>query len=131
MRVAGRVDARNAFASEALPTSRALGRSHVGRLRKDGLSHAVSRMCTSHNVGAKKAREEGHLIARASNSLQGMDQELDDQLSKRPLELDPVGYFIIQVDHSKGYIIVEFYGNLINDQGMLTALCIDASLLCL
>lgn len=48
-----------------------------------------------------------------------MDKEFDDTLSQRPLELDPAGYFIINIDNDEKIIIVEHYSNTINDQGMM------------
>eukprot|EP00271_Cylindrocystis_brebissonii_P020993 TRINITY_DN72_c0_g1_i1.p1 TRINITY_DN72_c0_g1~~TRINITY_DN72_c0_g1_i1.p1 ORF type:complete len:303 (+),score=19.40 TRINITY_DN72_c0_g1_i1:30-911(+) len=45
-------------------------------------------------------------------------RELDDQLSNRPLDLDPCGYFLIRVDPQRGEIVAEHYGNLINAEGM-------------
>jgi dihydropteroate synthase len=45
-------------------------------------------------------------------------QALDDQLSKRFIELDPGGYFLIYLDTEKGLICAEHYANTINDKGL-------------
>ena len=42
---------------------------------------------------------------------------LDDQLSKRPIELDPKGYFLIKVDSLTNELIVEHYLNNIDHKG--------------
>lgn len=44
--------------------------------------------------------------------------EIDAQFSKRFIELDPEGYFIIYVDRAAGLICAEHYTNHINDQGL-------------
>ncbi len=43
---------------------------------------------------------------------------LDDQLSKRFIELDPAGYFIIYLDREAGLICAKHYTNVINDKGL-------------
>lgn len=45
---------------------------------------------------------------------------LDDQLSQRPITLDPSGYVLIKVDHAAGELIAEHYDNGINDRGLAT-----------
>jgi len=45
------------------------------------------------------------------------DAALDDELSKRPLDLDAAGYFIIKVDREAGELVADFYTNFINEQG--------------
>ena len=42
---------------------------------------------------------------------------LDDDLSKRPLELDDGGYYIVSVDKGSGIIVCEHYSNTINSAG--------------
>ena len=42
---------------------------------------------------------------------------LDDQLSKRQIELDPKGYFIIKIEHLTKELILEHYLNNIDNQG--------------
>jgi len=44
--------------------------------------------------------------------------DIDDQLSKRSLDLDPSGYFIIYVDRQLDLICAKFYSNNINAQGL-------------
>ncbi|MEO1069856.1 MAG: DUF4346 domain-containing protein [Cyanobacteria bacterium J06638_6] len=45
-------------------------------------------------------------------------QTLDDQLSKRYIELDPGGYFLIYLDVEQGLICAKHFGNIINDKGL-------------
>ena len=45
-------------------------------------------------------------------------KELDDQLSKRAISLDPGGYFIIYVDYEAKHIYAKHYTNVINEQGL-------------
>jgi hypothetical protein len=47
-------------------------------------------------------------------------RELDDQLSKRFIALDPAGYFLIKVDREAGELIAEHYANSIDDRGLAT-----------
>ncbi|WP_159790462.1 DUF4346 domain-containing protein [Sodalinema gerasimenkoae] len=42
----------------------------------------------------------------------------DDQLSKRFIQLDPAGYFLIYLDREAGLICAEHYSNDINDKGL-------------
>ena len=44
--------------------------------------------------------------------------KLDDKLSKRFIELDPEGYFIVYVDREAGLICADHYTNAINDKGL-------------
>lgn len=43
---------------------------------------------------------------------------LDDELSKRPIALDPGGYYIIYLDREAGLICAKHYTNIINEQGL-------------
>ncbi|MBP0001413.1 MAG: DUF4346 domain-containing protein [Cyanobacteria bacterium SID2] len=43
---------------------------------------------------------------------------LDDKLSQRFIELDPLGYFIIYLDREAGEICAEHYTNEINEKGL-------------
>ena len=43
---------------------------------------------------------------------------IDDELSKRSLALDPSGYFIIYVDRQQNLICAKHYSNIINEQGL-------------
>lgn len=56
---------------------------------------------------------------------------LDDELSKRPLELDAAGYFIILVDREAGELVADFYTNTINDKGALSEGCCSRRLVAL
>ena len=47
-------------------------------------------------------------------------RELDDAHSNRSIELDPSGYFLIRIDAAAGELVVEHFGNGINDQGLAT-----------
>ncbi len=46
-----------------------------------------------------------------------LDAAVDDQLSRRPLELDAAGYFIIKIDRESNEIIADYYTNIINKDG--------------
>jgi dihydropteroate synthase len=45
-------------------------------------------------------------------------QAIDDQLSKRPIALDPGGYYIIYIDRDARLICAKHYTNIINEQGL-------------
>ncbi len=45
-------------------------------------------------------------------------QALDDQLSKRYIELDPSGYFLIYLDTDQGLIYAKHFANIINEKGL-------------
>lgn len=45
---------------------------------------------------------------------------LDARLSQRFIALDPAGYFLIRVDHSSAELVVEHYGNGIDERGLAT-----------
>ncbi len=45
-------------------------------------------------------------------------KEIDDELSKRHIDLDPAGYFIIYVDREKNLICAKHFTNIINEQGL-------------
>lgn len=47
-------------------------------------------------------------------------RELDDQLSRRFIALDPAGYFLIKLDREAGELIAEHYGNGIDERGLAT-----------
>ena len=53
-----------------------------------------------------------------SDNLKYHTSKLDKELSKRYIDLDPKGYFIIKIDKIKQQIIVEHYLNNINDLGI-------------
>jgi hypothetical protein len=54
------------------------------------------------------------------NPLYASRQELDEELSQRFIALDPSGYFLIRVDAHRQELVVEHYGNTINDRGLAT-----------
>jgi dihydropteroate synthase len=43
---------------------------------------------------------------------------IDDKLSKRPIALDPGGYYIIYLDREAGLICTKHYTNNINEKGL-------------
>ena len=43
---------------------------------------------------------------------------LDDKLSKRPIALDPGGYYIVYLDREAELICAKHYTNIINDRGL-------------
>lgn len=43
---------------------------------------------------------------------------IDDKLSKRHIDLDPGGYFIIYLDRATSLICVKHYTNIIDDRGL-------------
>jgi dihydropteroate synthase len=43
---------------------------------------------------------------------------IDNELSKRHIELDPGGYFIIYLDRQAGLICAKHFTNIINEQGL-------------
>ncbi|MBD2183053.1 DUF4346 domain-containing protein [Planktothrix sp. FACHB-1355] len=43
---------------------------------------------------------------------------IDDNLSKRDIQLDPGGYFIIYLDRDAGLICAKHYTNVIDDRGL-------------
>lgn len=42
---------------------------------------------------------------------------IDNELSKRHINLDPGGYFIIYLDREEGLICAKHYNNLVDDEG--------------
>lgn len=59
----------------------------------------------------------------AASEVPHLDAALDDELSRRPLALDPAGYFIIKVDRGAGELVADFYTNTINEQGAPGCCC--------
>ncbi|MGD1918186.1 MAG: DUF4346 domain-containing protein [Pleurocapsa sp.] len=45
-------------------------------------------------------------------------RSLDDELSKRPIDLDPGGYYVIYIDQEASLICAKHYTNVINDRGL-------------
>ncbi|MGB5596473.1 MAG: DUF4346 domain-containing protein [Crocosphaera sp.] len=52
------------------------------------------------------------------NELAQTIKKLDDQLSKRPIALDPGGYFIIYLDREISLICAKHFTNVINEKGL-------------
>ncbi|MBO0351498.1 DUF4346 domain-containing protein [Phormidium pseudopriestleyi FRX01] len=52
------------------------------------------------------------------NSLSSKICDIDDELSKRELALDPGGYFIIYLDREAELICAKHYTNVIDDRGL-------------
>jgi hypothetical protein len=46
--------------------------------------------------------------------------DLDARLSQRFIALDPAGYFLVKVDHTAAELVVEHYGNGIDERGLAT-----------
>jgi dihydropteroate synthase len=44
--------------------------------------------------------------------------DIDNELSKRHIDLDPGGYFIIYLDREAGLICAKHFTNIINEQGL-------------
>ena len=47
-------------------------------------------------------------------------RQIDDALSQRFIALDPAGYFLIRVDQEAQDLVVEHYGNGIDERGLAT-----------
>ncbi|MCA1994360.1 MAG: DUF4346 domain-containing protein [Coleofasciculus sp. S288] len=45
-------------------------------------------------------------------------REIDEQLSKRHIDLDPAGYFIIYLDQEAGLICAKHFTNVIDERGL-------------
>jgi len=45
-------------------------------------------------------------------------KSIDDQLSRRHIDLDPAGYWLVMVERGEGLLKVEHYSNDINDRGL-------------
>ncbi len=52
------------------------------------------------------------------NQLSEIISLIDDELSKRELELDPAGYFIIYLDREENLICAKHFTNIINEDGL-------------
>mmetsp|Transcript_26929 Transcript_26929/g.86540 ORF Transcript_26929/g.86540 Transcript_26929/m.86540 type:complete len:220 (+) Transcript_26929:619-1278(+) len=75
--------------------------------------------------GAKGSRRGSGVGVRAAGPKGNENEELvemcrviDDNLSNRPLNLDPSGYFIIRVDKVRGVLVAEHFANTIDDDGV-------------
>ena len=54
----------------------------------------------------------------APASLAASIDALDERLSQRFIALDPSGYFLIKVDADAGELVLEHYGNTIDEKGL-------------
>ena len=54
----------------------------------------------------------------APASLAAAIDALDERLSQRFIALDPSGYFLIKVDADAGELVLEHYGNIIDEKGL-------------
>ncbi|MAV10347.1 MAG: hypothetical protein CMN96_02745 [Synechococcus sp. MED850] len=54
----------------------------------------------------------------APASLAASIDALDERLSQRFIALDPSGYFLIKLDTDAGELVLEHYGNTIDDKGL-------------
>ena len=54
----------------------------------------------------------------APASLAAAIDALDERLSQRFIALDPSGYFLIKLDADAGELVLEHYGNTIDDKGL-------------
>lgn len=52
------------------------------------------------------------------NQIKATIAAIDDRLSKRHIDLDPVGYFIIYLDRNAKLICADYYTNIITDRGL-------------
>ena len=55
-----------------------------------------------------------------ANTISEVIKSIDEKLSKRKIELDPKGYFIIRLDFSSNEILLEHYTNDIDSHGRAT-----------
>ena len=54
----------------------------------------------------------------APTSIAAAIDALDDRLSQRFIALDPSGYFLIKVDSEAGELVLEHFGNTIDEKGL-------------
>ena len=69
------------------------------------------------NRVGREGRRAPQAVAPSDREVPRIDKVLDDKLSKRAIELDPKGYFIIKVDRLSGEIVAEHYTNTIDERG--------------
>ncbi|MBF2098506.1 MAG: DUF4346 domain-containing protein [Gloeomargaritaceae cyanobacterium C42_A2020_066] len=58
------------------------------------------------------------MVSETTADLRRNAQSIDDQLSHRPLDLDPAGYFIIYLDRPAGRICAQHFTNTIDERGL-------------
>ena len=64
-----------------------------------------------------KARNQELLREKMSLTAENLCT-IDDELSKRHIDLDPGGYFIIYLDRTAGLICAKFFTNVIDERGL-------------
>lgn len=57
-------------------------------------------------------------MTHTADSIAAQLAALDDKLSKRYIELDPNGYFLIYLDRAANLICAKHFSNFINDKGL-------------
>lgn len=58
------------------------------------------------------------MVSETTADLRRQAQAIDDELSQRPLDLDPAGYFIIYLDRPAGLICAQHFTNTIDERGL-------------
>ena len=51
------------------------------------------------------------------NEVPRLQPDIDDELSGRPLSLDPAGYFLVKLDRPAQALVAEYYSNTIKKDG--------------
>jgi hypothetical protein len=90
-----------------VPTSPPLAISH-GCHHLYYLNRSLKR-CSSHTTASQRPTLE--------TEVPRLDPDLDDELSKRPLNLDAAGYYLIRIEKDSREIVSEYYTNIINKNG--------------
>lgn len=62
--------------------------------------------------------KEGKFSLKFMSQLEENIKSIDDQLSKRHIDLDPSGYFIIYLDREQQLICAKHFTNVINEKGL-------------
>jgi len=62
-------------------------------------------------------RQDGELVITMGQTLDDL-AAIDHKLSKRHIDLDPGGYFIIYLDREAGLICAKHFTNVINERGL-------------
>lgn len=75
--------------------------------------------CGRRSVCSLGRRSPSRPTLAATRALPALSRKLDDQLSKRPLELDAAGYYIVKLDPDAKEIVAQYYTNTVNKDGAL------------
>jgi len=67
--------------------------------------------------GGIKLGKDKELVLTMTRTLEDL-AAIDDKLSKRHIDLDPGGYFIIYLDQEAGLICAKHFTNVINERGL-------------